>query len=60
MSATIVNDPLLRQRAAAEIPLHEKMDREHADRLYAIPWIAEDRVLETLLREAKPQEGKTG
>ena len=55
MSATIVNDPLLRQRAAAEIPLLEKMDKEHADRLYAIPWIPEDRVLETLLRDTKPQ-----
>jgi arsenite/tail-anchored protein-transporting ATPase len=60
MSATIVNDPLLKQRAAAEIPLLEKMDREHADRLYAIPWIAEDRVLEALLRDIKTQEEKTG
>ena len=51
MSATVVNDPLLKQRAAAEIPLLEKMDREHAERLYAIPWIPDDNVLELLLSE---------
>lgn len=50
MSATVVNDPLLKQRAAAEIPLLEKMDKEHADRLYAIPWIPEEKVLQALLR----------
>ncbi len=59
MSATVVNDPLLKQRAAAEIPLLEKMDREHADRLYAIPWIPEDNVLELLLSENIQPKNKT-
>ena len=49
MSATIVSDPLLKQRAAAEIPLLERMEKEHAKKLYAIPWIAEDRILEKLV-----------
>ena len=59
MSATVVSDPLLKQRAAAEIPLLEKMDKVHTDRLYAIPWIAEDRVLETMLRENNQLKEKT-
>lgn len=50
MSATTVNDPLLKQRAAAEIPLLKKMDKEHTDRLYAIPLIAEEKVLQVLLK----------
>ncbi|MDZ7720172.1 MAG: ArsA-related P-loop ATPase [Balneolaceae bacterium] len=56
MSATVVNDPLLKQRAAAEIPLLEKMDKEHAERLYAIPWIPEDRVLERMLSNTNQKE----
>jgi arsenite/tail-anchored protein-transporting ATPase len=49
MAAAEVNDPLLKQRAAEEIPLLRKIENEHAKRLYSIPWIAEERVLETLM-----------
>lgn len=48
ISATPVTDPLLRQRAAEEIPLLELMEKKHANRLYAIPWLAEDNILKTL------------
>jgi len=53
MSATPVTDPLLRQRAAEEIPLLRLMEKEHAKRLFAIPWIAEDRILNTLVESGQ-------
>ena len=53
MSAATVNDPLLKQRAAAEKPLLKKMREDHAQRLYAIPWISQDHVLKTMAQEDK-------
>jgi len=58
MSATVMNDPLLKQRAAAEIPLLERMEKEHAKKLYAIPWIAEDRILEELVLSPRKKSEK--
>ena len=49
MAATHVTDPLLRQRAAEEVPLLKKMETDHAKRLYSIPWIVNDRVLEAMI-----------
>ena len=57
MAATKITDPLLKQRAAEEIPLLEKIEKEHAKKLYALPWVAEDPVLETLLSE-RPEKVK--
>ncbi|REL24538.1 arsenical pump-driving ATPase [Rhodohalobacter sp. SW132] len=51
MSAANVTDPLLKQRAAEEVPLLKKIEEEHASRLYSIPWIVEERVLESLVRD---------
>ncbi|MCC5942591.1 MAG: arsenical pump-driving ATPase [Balneolaceae bacterium] len=55
LSATSVSDPLLKQRAAEEIPLLKLMEKEHTNKLYAIPWIAEDRILETLVYSDKKE-----
>ena len=55
MAATDISDPLLKQRAAEEIPLLEKIEKKHAKKLYAIPWIAEDQVLQSLISE-KPEK----
>jgi arsenite-transporting ATPase len=49
MAATKVQDPLLKQRATAEIPLLESIQNKHARRLYSIPWIVEPDVLRNLL-----------
>ncbi|MFW6347095.1 MAG: arsenical pump-driving ATPase [Cyclonatronaceae bacterium] len=49
MAATQVQDPLLQQRAAAEIPLLKSIREEHANRLYSIPWVVEKDVLRRLL-----------
>lgn len=49
MAATNVQDPLLKQRAAAEIPLLESIRNNHAQRLYSIPWVVEPDVLRRLL-----------
>ncbi|MDZ7659366.1 arsenical pump-driving ATPase [Fodinibius sp.] len=51
MSATPVSDPLLKQRAAEEVPLLKEIEEEHANRLYAIPWIANDDILEALVKD---------
>ena len=51
MAATDISDPLLKQRAAEEIPLLEEIEKKHAKKLYAIPWIAEDQVLQSLISE---------
>ena len=53
ISATPVTDPLLRQRAAEETPLLELMEKKHAKRLYAIPWLAEEHILKTLAESEK-------
>lgn len=50
MSATEISDPLLKQRAAEEVPLLEEIKNKHAKKLYAIPWIADKFVLKTLLK----------
>lgn len=52
MSAANVTDPLLKQRAAEEVPLLKKINEEHASRLYSIPWIVEERILEKLIQPA--------
>jgi arsenite/tail-anchored protein-transporting ATPase len=52
MSATEVSDPLLKQRAAEEVPLLEEIKAKHAKKLYAIPWLAEELVLEEILKPA--------
>ena len=51
MSATNISDPLLRQRAASEIPLLEKINSEYAQKLYALPWISEQMVLHSMITE---------
>jgi len=48
ISSTPISDPLLKQRAAEEIPLLQKVENEHSDKLYSIPWIAEERILESM------------
>ncbi|PKD45091.1 arsenical pump-driving ATPase [Rhodohalobacter barkolensis] len=53
MSATNISDPLLKQRAAAEVPLLDEIDKSHAKKLYAIPWISEHHVLQTLISKQK-------
>ncbi len=57
MAATDISDPLLKQRAAEEIPLLEEIEKKHAKKLYAIPWIAEDQVLQSLISE-RPEKLK--
>ena len=59
MSATDISDPLLKQRAAEEVPLLEEIETKHAKKLYAIPWIAEELVLENLLKERIKKQTKT-
>lgn len=49
MSAATITDPLLKQRAAEEVPLLEEIEKKHADKLYAIPWISGDQVLQALI-----------
>jgi arsenite/tail-anchored protein-transporting ATPase len=53
MSATNNSDPLLKQRAAAEVPLLDEIDKNHAKKLYAIPWISEHHILQTLISKQK-------
>jgi len=59
MSATDISDPLLKQRAAEEVPLLEEIETKHAKKLYAIPWIAEELILENLLKERIKKQTKT-
>jgi arsenite-transporting ATPase len=51
MSASKIMDPLLKLRAEAEIPLLQKTEREHARKLYALPWISEENILEEMIAE---------
>lgn len=51
MAAAEVSDPLLKLRAAEEVPLLKKMEKEHARRLYSIPKISETNVLGVLAGE---------
>jgi arsenite-transporting ATPase len=55
MSASVISDPLLKQRAAEEVPLLEEIESKHAKKLYAIPWIADDQVLEAMLKTSKKE-----
>ncbi|TVQ12051.1 MAG: arsenical pump-driving ATPase [Balneolaceae bacterium] len=51
MSATDISDPLLKQRAAEELPILEEIRSMHAKKLFAIPWIAEDQVLKSMIKQ---------
>ncbi|MEX0685005.1 MAG: TRC40/GET3/ArsA family transport-energizing ATPase [Balneolales bacterium] len=51
MSATELTDPLLKRRAVEEVPLLQKIEKEHARRLYSIPWGADDTLLQTLVQD---------
>lgn len=51
MSATEISDPLLKQRAAEEIPLLEEIENKYAKKLYSIPCVTELPVLATLLKK---------
>ena len=53
LSSAGVSDPLLKQRAAAELPLIEKVKEEIADRVYSIPWIAKQNVTEEMIHIEK-------
>ncbi|MCH8568949.1 MAG: arsenical pump-driving ATPase [Balneolales bacterium] len=49
MSASDVSDPLLRQRAAEEIPLLDEIVSKHARKVYTVPWITEELVLRHII-----------
>ena len=49
MSASDIADPLLKQRAAEEVPLLEEIETKHAKKLYTTPWITDKLVLKTML-----------
>lgn len=53
MSATEISDPLLKQRAIEEIPLLNQIETTHSKKLYTIPWVSEDPVLQSLLEKNK-------
>lgn len=44
MAATEVKDPLLRQRAKAEVPLLKEVREKHTDNLYGVPWFDSEKV----------------
>ncbi len=52
MAAANVTDPLLKQRAQAELPLLHQIQNVHANKLYTIPWIVEDRILEIMVHDS--------
>ncbi|MEX0769103.1 MAG: arsenical pump-driving ATPase [Balneolaceae bacterium] len=51
MSSTPVNDPLLKQRAAEELPLLQQVEQTHAEKLYSIPWVADEKVVSYLIKD---------
>ncbi|MEX2601987.1 MAG: arsenical pump-driving ATPase [Balneolaceae bacterium] len=55
MSSSPVTDPLLKQRAAEELPLLQQVEETHAGKLYSIPWIAEENVLPFLMADKVSQ-----
>lgn len=59
MSSTEISDPLLKQRAAEEIPLMEQIEQKHASRLYAVPWVAADDVLPELVESEEGEPVQT-
>ncbi len=44
LAATGVSDPLLRQRAAEEVPLLEEIKERHSENVYSVPFIAESKI----------------
>ncbi len=52
MAAANVTDPLLKQRAQAELPHLHQIQNVHANKLYTIPWIVEDRILEIMVHDS--------
>jgi len=44
LSATVLSDPLLRQRAMEERPLLDRIARNHTDNLYGVPFIASEQI----------------
>lgn len=56
MAATQVTDPLLKQRAAEERPLLERIRKEFTGRLYNIPWVSGSNVLSSLLEKQLESE----
>ncbi|MEX1011680.1 MAG: arsenical pump-driving ATPase [Balneolaceae bacterium] len=56
MAATQVTDPLLKQRAAEERPLLERIQEEFSGRVYSIPWISGSNVLNSLLEKQLESE----
>jgi len=60
MSATPVSDPLLKQRAAEELPQLEKITSEHANMLYTLPWVADQEILKRLIEDdQRPKKVET-
>ncbi len=55
MSSTVISDPLLKHRAAEEVPLLEEIKNKHAKKLYAIPWFTEEPVLATLFKKSSKE-----
>ena len=49
LSATVLSDPLLRQRAMEERPLLDRIARNHTDNLYGVPFIASEQIAAYLL-----------
>jgi arsenite-transporting ATPase len=50
ISTTAVRDPLLVQRAQSELPLMNRVKDQHAKRLYSIPWINDDHIIEKMVQ----------
>jgi arsenite-transporting ATPase len=53
ISTTAVRDPLLVQRAQSELPLMNRVKDQHAKRLYSIPWINDDHIIEKMVQPEK-------
>ncbi len=56
MSSSPVSDPLLKMRAAAEIPLLMALEKDLESPLYSIPFVVESPVLGHLLKSRTAQE----
>ena len=60
MSATPVSDPLLKQRAAEELPQLKKITTEHANILYTLPWVADQEILKQMIEDdQRPKKVET-
>lgn len=49
LSAADISDPLLKQRAAEELPLLKKIEQKHASQLYSVPWLEQEKLIEKLV-----------